>query len=313
MPVTLILQETGSDGKPLAPKTLSFPGDRISIGRHTGCDLVLPEKQVSRRHAELLLEGKTWYLRDLGSGNGSWLNSSRLNKEDKIPLKKGDAITIDRFQITFQPTAGDLEKSLSEITDSDILEVKMIKKILTAMDKDLAPSLEGLTPPIEGKKICLSEDRAEIVIGRDSGTEFPIDDPVISRRHARLSCKWGSIVLTDLKSKNGTMVGTEKITERTLRDGDRIIIGHIKLLYRNPHEINYEALGEKRPAVSPTPPSTPPPQPQDVPAPAEPIKEPQSAAGPTGWMPKKGIDLILLIIGGLVVLAGLASLIMILK
>jgi len=165
----------------------------------------------------------------------------------------------------------------------------------------------------EGKKIFFTEDQQEIVIGREPECQLVIDSSVISRKHAVLQKKWGGMTITDLKSKNGTMVGTEKITERTLRDGDRIIIGHIKLLYRNPQEINYEALGEKRPAVSPTPPSTPPPQPQDIPAPAEPIKGPQSAAGPTGWMPKKGIDLILLIIGGLVVLAGLASLIMILK
>ena len=44
--------------------------DRVLVGRDAVCDVHLRDASVSRQHAEILREGETWVIADLGSGNG---------------------------------------------------------------------------------------------------------------------------------------------------------------------------------------------------------------------------------------------------
>src|SRR5258706_16397722 len=67
-------------------------GDAMVLGRGSECDLVLPERQVSRQHIKIkFLEG-AYYLEDLESKNGTWVNGQKLTGE--ILLKDGDEINI---------------------------------------------------------------------------------------------------------------------------------------------------------------------------------------------------------------------------
>jgi len=75
------------------------PGQRIFvdqpeliIGRDESCDLVIPERQVSRRHARIRLEGDHYLLEDLGSKNGTFVNGQGI-KEPHL-LQDGDEIQI---------------------------------------------------------------------------------------------------------------------------------------------------------------------------------------------------------------------------
>jgi ABC-type multidrug transport system ATPase subunit/pSer/pThr/pTyr-binding forkhead associated (FHA) protein len=66
---------------------------RISIGRLPGNDVVLDDLLVSRRHAELLRTGRGWEIRDLGSGNGTFVNGRRVAA---APIAVGDVVGIGR-------------------------------------------------------------------------------------------------------------------------------------------------------------------------------------------------------------------------
>jgi DNA-binding winged helix-turn-helix (wHTH) protein len=70
------------------------------------------------------------------------------------------------------------------------------------------------------------------VIGRDPDAHVSIDDPMVSRRHARIVIDGDRAALEDLGSKNGTFVGASRITGRhTLRDGDQIGIAELTLTF----------------------------------------------------------------------------------
>ncbi len=141
-----------------------------------------------------------------------------------------------------------LESSFNEVTDSDVLEVKLLKKVLTAMDKEVLPSLEVITGVAEGKKFILAEDFDEGLIGRDPGVDFPIEEYVISRRHAKLERRDDGLYVKDIGSKNGTYLNQRPIIEARLSDGDRIALGTIVLLYRNPKEVDYDAINKAKTA-----------------------------------------------------------------
>lgn len=73
----------------------------------------------------------------------------------------------------------------------------------------------------------------ETVIGRDPGAGLFIDDPSVSRRHARIVVTPESATLEDLGSKNGTHLGDRRIGAPVpLDDGARIRIGTVSLTFR---------------------------------------------------------------------------------
>ena len=67
-------------------------------------------------------------------------------------------------------------------------------------------------------------------IGRDPRDTIVIHSPEVSRHHARLIVTGSGITLEDLGSKNGTYVGTRRVTDPVeVAPGDEILIGTIRL------------------------------------------------------------------------------------
>lgn len=75
---------------------------RIVIGRAPGCDFILSDLSVSRRHAELYRnENRTWMVSDLGSMNGTRVNGWRLTGPTQV--RPGDQLGFGN--LTFIVTA----------------------------------------------------------------------------------------------------------------------------------------------------------------------------------------------------------------
>ena len=70
------------------------------LGRSAGCQIVLDDALVSRRHARILRSADEVELEDLGSANGVFLNGARI--EGRCPLRPGDEITIGQQQIVLR-------------------------------------------------------------------------------------------------------------------------------------------------------------------------------------------------------------------
>ena len=57
----------------------TIDGEEFLIGRGGECDLVLPERQVSRHHVRITRDSDRYTLHDLGSKNGTHINGQQLN------------------------------------------------------------------------------------------------------------------------------------------------------------------------------------------------------------------------------------------
>ena len=84
---------------------------------------------------------------------------------------------------------------------------------------------------VQGRRIQLVP--GENLIGRDPAAVVYLDFTGVSRRHARVVVEEGRVLLEDLGSKNGTRLREERLAApATLRDGDRIHVGSIPMVYR---------------------------------------------------------------------------------
>lgn len=71
---------------------------RITIGRHSENDLRIDDSLISRQHAQIIQQGRTIYLRDLNSTNGSYVDGACV---DIAPLEVGTNIKLGGCQLTF--------------------------------------------------------------------------------------------------------------------------------------------------------------------------------------------------------------------
>jgi serine phosphatase RsbU (regulator of sigma subunit)/pSer/pThr/pTyr-binding forkhead associated (FHA) protein len=70
------------------------------MGRHTDCQIHLDSNMVSRKHARVICEDSTWYVEDLGSGNGTVINGQRITS--KAVLKHDDRIKVGPMLLRFE-------------------------------------------------------------------------------------------------------------------------------------------------------------------------------------------------------------------
>lgn len=70
--------------------------DTLTIGRDPSCEIVIPDRQVSRYHARLSREREGVFLEDLSSKNGSYLKGQRVSAP--VLLEDGDPVQIALVQ-----------------------------------------------------------------------------------------------------------------------------------------------------------------------------------------------------------------------
>jgi pSer/pThr/pTyr-binding forkhead associated (FHA) protein len=78
-----------------------FPvvNDTVTVGRGETCELRVPLLSVSRRHCQIVVEGDTVTVKDLGSSNGTFVNNKRVTEE---VLKPGDRLVLGPVVFTVQ-------------------------------------------------------------------------------------------------------------------------------------------------------------------------------------------------------------------
>ena len=72
--------------------------------------------------------------------------------------------------------------------------------------------------------------KPEIILGREPGCDFPLDDQTVSSQHARLSYHHQQWWLEDLASTNGTFLNDEAVTAPVvITHGDELRLGHLEV------------------------------------------------------------------------------------
>ncbi len=174
----------------------------LTIGRTQENALVLDDDSVSRIHARISFHDGRFLVEDLHSKNGTWLNGAVLAAP--TPLCDGDHLRL-----------GEVE-----------LQVEVPSRAVggpSEAESDFFSLSDGQRLPLTGK---------DLYIGRAPTNDIVLDDPTISRQHARLQHLPQGWLLTDLDSSNGTEVNQVPLTGPVfLAAGDVVKFGTLSVTY----------------------------------------------------------------------------------
>ena len=98
-PVEAALIVVDGSGSSLAPGTVIPLADDAVIGRDAGLTVRLDDPRVSALHAELNFLNDQWWLRDLGSSNGTFLNGQPVHSV--VAVRSGDVLQCAAVRLRF--------------------------------------------------------------------------------------------------------------------------------------------------------------------------------------------------------------------
>jgi diguanylate cyclase (GGDEF)-like protein/PAS domain S-box-containing protein len=162
-------------------------GRSWSLGRSADSTVVLSDRWASRDHAEIqLIDNSEYYLVDLGSGNGSFINGQRVVMP--VLLKDGDLLTIGHTEIEFQSFSAELSTQLQDTAARTVLIAQasqyqgdIWREALTSQNI----ALTGVDPDTDLQKFI--EQRAET---GESLPDLLLLDMTALRPNPYSFCRW---------------------------------------------------------------------------------------------------------------------------
>jgi pSer/pThr/pTyr-binding forkhead associated (FHA) protein len=198
MALLVVLDDGDDEGE-----TIRIRAGTFVIGRVEG-DLVIPhDGGMSGRHAELSRrheDGQArWYLRDLGSTNGTFVRAS------SVLLRHGQELLLGGKRYCFESAAGPAEAAPAAVATTQKWQVLTPQSAAPGQ-----PSLVELLAGGHGPRFNLS--LPDTTIGRARGSAIVLDDPLVSPQHARITRdakgRWS---INNAGSRNGIWARMEEV------------------------------------------------------------------------------------------------------
>src|SRR2546425_6228774 len=218
----------------------AIAGISLVFGRDASCDVVVPGKDVSRRHAEIVQTPKGYLLVD-SSTNGTSVNDVRV--EGQRLLARADVITIGEEKFRFyadtaasppaNPQPGPDASAPPAVPPKKVESLKeTVHGVPSAPRPSGAPLASFLVRGGALKGQRLSVKTPVVNIGRADYNDLVLPDESVSTTHAKLQRREGVWVLVDLDSTNGTFIDGDQIKgEAPLAPGATVRLGDVSLVW----------------------------------------------------------------------------------
>jgi pSer/pThr/pTyr-binding forkhead associated (FHA) protein len=168
------MERIGEDTPVLVGQTGPLNGQRwmlrknTTVGRDVTCEIMIPDRQVSRRHAILSISPYGVILEDLGSKNGTHLNGQII--ESEVLLKDGDVIQIALAQqFTFLSSDATIPLEFSLDSESPLEMVGRLR--LQKRSRQVWVGNKEVIPPLSVSQFqlleILFENQGKVVTRRE--------------------------------------------------------------------------------------------------------------------------------------------------
>ena len=196
--------------------TLDRP--RIVLGRGERCDVVIPDPEVSRQQAAVVLSGDSASVEDL-SGKGTVVGGTRA---PRAALADGAEIALGQWRAIFRAHAAAEPATETEVRGTVA-----------------HPGADAGSERWQAAQIRLRHAGSESVhrlvgdgatIGKDAGNDLVLDDRFISGKHVRITRRGGRFLVLDHASTNGTWLGAVRLFEAEVPLHTQIHVGETDIV-----------------------------------------------------------------------------------
>ncbi len=223
----------------LGERHMELSGQLCRIGREAGSEIHTLDPSVSFVHAHVERAGENWYLRDLGSEGGTWVNDSALSAPRK--LQSGDRIRVGQVELAFyyegeesrEPGAAQLRPHGSP-----------------------KPRLRVRSGNALGLEFLLTQ--SSVIAGSHPNCQLWLDDTSLAPQHARFERTQAGWQVVGLDASAGVWVNQRAVAPNTpipLEEGTTLRLGAILMEFtQRPMMLGADEIRAQRQAIAGTEP-----------------------------------------------------------
>lgn len=179
---------------------LTIPGERASVGSSEAADVVVTDDSVSRVHALLEWLGGSWFVQDLGSRNGTFVNGERV--QVRRAVRTGDEVRLGRARLVLRGV-GSTGGADTVVTDEAPLLTAREREVLIALCQPLL-SGDPFTEPASVHHVATALSVSDAAVKQHLGRLYDKFGVVEGdRRRSRLAnaaLHTGAVSIADLGS-----------------------------------------------------------------------------------------------------------------
>jgi pSer/pThr/pTyr-binding forkhead associated (FHA) protein len=219
-------------------KTIKVAEDGIiKIGRSNQNDLVLDESAVSALHAEIEPEPDGFYITDIQSKNGTFVDGELVISRK---LNHGNIISIGNYTLKFEYKEDEkrpakTSSSISEATlmlDTSTHRAKLAKSLSEIGESKKKTQLHGEIIFLDGSKNPLLLEKQITTIGKEASCDIPAKGLLVAKISAEILKREDGFYIKPVGGKFAPKLNYKPIkTETKLNDFDMIEIGATKLQF----------------------------------------------------------------------------------
>jgi pSer/pThr/pTyr-binding forkhead associated (FHA) protein len=229
-------------------RELPISTEPVSIGRSPQSDIFIDNPAVSFHHARVFSQGGIYYVQDLTSLNGTFLNGVRISQ---APLSHGDAITVGKHTVRFSmdrpgetvpPPAthasAEAQAAAPKLEGTMILDTKMRRELQEriAMGQGAAPSaraarvgkLTVLKGKTVGKELLLTSQTS--MVGKSEGCAVKLKGWFAPKIGAIINRHDETYFVSPAAKE--VFINGQRLTAKTeLKDGDLVTVGTVQMQF----------------------------------------------------------------------------------
>lgn len=220
--------------------TYEMDRDVFVVGRASDCDIIIDNLNVSRHHAKVEKRDGLYYLEDLKSNNGTFLNNEAVTCET---LTFGDEIGIGKHTLRFDShsrlgrdgsAAGGPTHAAGLEADEGGTVVVNAEQMAAFQEKMSAARRAHLRiSGVTGTKPVVQLDNGEAKIGRGMACDIRVPGLLVGRTHSIIGRRKTGYHIEQVGGLRALRINGQRRQSGTLADGDVIQVGPARITFHD--------------------------------------------------------------------------------
>ncbi len=201
-----------------------FEQSRILIGRSSSADVRIPHPAISLRHAVISHESSDYYIEDLDSTNGTYVNGEPIVARKKYKLRSGDRLALGGFGVFFDsgvPVANPVSADESAALARALLRARLEAQA----HEEVWATLTCTQGEVSTTTLRLAVRDEPYTLGEGTDCDVQLGGLVVDGAPFNLTADWGRTVIYDLSREPRMLINNKPCNERVLKRGDVLELG----------------------------------------------------------------------------------------